>query len=1084
MPLIAPIQNSITEITAGDHHLLAENELARMAQGSLLGYLQLLIDPSGHALSDEEINKLRKNPCVSSTVQLLDAIKVLPESTLSIEEKRGIFKQVSVIARTYPGGVWDGNHTQWSINGRYNPNTKEEEQSLTSPAETLNLVCRALLDKTRYLSLDEKSAERDLAFRIETFYTHMLSLQQQVEAGNLEKCSAGLQHDLLYFLNRTYLDKPKSDKGQPIILLMDTDSFLLETLSLFIEQRLGSHANQSSRTSLVLDWIRWQVDVSSDPEQCPLVHWLRTQFPPKSDNPDSGWKQACKEYTAARCSEFGLNPNYCPIDAFVDMLPSIPIPSNVVTPLAGEVAAIRPLPIQGNPPFPDQSLQQLIDLRNEALRIFRDFRPETEWYKAHSEAVHALYSAAMSVASLHHYQEVTLLIGAEDSEFLRVREALKTFLLPYFSTYTPEAVYSSPEFEKIQTDYKAAERVFLTSSQTDFIANFFALIEDKNQWDASWSRLQAMQSDGAALHSLVLTDETLETWRRTSSSVSEDGTAVLDITPYAINRFLLHGLLVDPAHWTPAYCHYLLLGAEWLSSPSVPGESLALRSLKEAYPHLLLANLVFMATLANSAIPEVFQRCIQRFGGRGAEFNLWCRTNWFDTMLRDPHLTPQEKANILKIMQGRLGLLTQDGNQLAYLYSLKPEDLSENQRAQIWKAVEGRFETLIYNVGQVIQLFSLTPEQLSDDQRKKIWKAIEGKLNTLIKDSYQLVALFSLTPEQLDETQRKQILRALDWRLSTLIESSYQLVDLFSLSPNQLSDDQRTRIWEAVEGQLNVLIRDAGQLMTLFQLPLQKLSEARRTQILTALEGQFDTLIRDKNQLIGLFQLPLQQLTEAQRKQILTALEERVNPLSSELTQLLNELDGRTELLSEVQRQEIQRSVEKRGLGVLVQNIGDLIQLLRIPLQQLSETLRTQILTAIKERFGMLIRNVGELIQLFQLSPQQLSDAQRTQILTASKIRLNLLIQNPEQLIKLFQLPSNQLSETQRIQIWKEVQGKLSKLIKDKEKENALFKQLFPGKSMEEASFSGKNLYGFFEDSSNFQADQNNNEGASSKKLH
>lgn len=70
---------------------------------------------------------------------------------------------------------------------------------MTPPAVALNLVCTALFDKTRYLG-DEGAWDSDLALRIMSVYMHLLNLWQDAQAGQLTKCSAGLQHDLLYLL--------------------------------------------------------------------------------------------------------------------------------------------------------------------------------------------------------------------------------------------------------------------------------------------------------------------------------------------------------------------------------------------------------------------------------------------------------------------------------------------------------------------------------------------------------------------------------------------------------------------------------------------------------------------------------------------------------------------------------------------------------------------------------------------------------------------------------------------------------------------------------------------------------------------
>src|SRR5205807_827508 len=111
-------------------------------------------------------------------------------------------------------------------------------------------------------------------------------------------------------------------------------------------------------------------------------------------------------------------------------------------------------------------------------------------------------------------------------------------------------------------------------------------------------------------------------------------------------------------------------------------------------------------------------------------------------------------------------------------------------------------------------------------------------------------------------------------------------------------------------------------------------------------------------------------------------------------------------------------------------NLRALGRLFALPLEQLTEPQRTQILTAVHGRLHILIQDGNQLNCLFELPLEKLSEPQRTQILTAVQGRLHTLIQDGEQLRRLFALPLEQLTEPQRTQIWSAaVQRRLHTLI-------------------------------------------------------
>ena len=137
----------------------ALTEGAAAAQGSLIAYLQAKIEGR-----EEDLVAIEDNPHIAATIRLIHKISI--NSCLTPAEKIKIWKQMKSIASTCPGIDWDDNHRTWSSNRIYNVLTKSDDIVTASPAETMNLVCAAILDTNRYATNND---EDDLGFRIESF---------------------------------------------------------------------------------------------------------------------------------------------------------------------------------------------------------------------------------------------------------------------------------------------------------------------------------------------------------------------------------------------------------------------------------------------------------------------------------------------------------------------------------------------------------------------------------------------------------------------------------------------------------------------------------------------------------------------------------------------------------------------------------------------------------------------------------------------------------------------------------------------------------------------------------------------------
>jgi hypothetical protein len=1050
--------------------LTIDDGIATSAQASLLQYLDSVIHPAS-LMSEEEKALARENSSIRYSIQWIDYVRHLPSETLSEEDKKSIFEQMKVIASSYPGGVWDAHQEQWSINQFYNKDTETADRMMTPPAAALNLVCRALFDKTRYLSEDDQW-ENDFGLRAITVYLHLLHLRQQTREGQLEKCAAGLQHDLLYCLNGSYLDKPRAEHGKPVELLMDTGLFLQSSLSTFVAAHISERSTDAATSAMVLNWMHWASMDGSDDRDNPMILWLRGLFASEAaTDPDVGWKHACTAYVTTRCKEYGLNPGGCSIADFIDMLKDIPVvvSHHVVLPLVSEIMQMGELAIP--PTSGPHSIGALIGLRNRALAQFKaqfQVQPQEAIIQQHPESIRDLFSSLACVDSLYRYRDLSVLVGAEDAIFQSAQTGLKALLLDYFTGYSLDKRIPIGPFESTRSAYLRAERGFLAQNNVTFIENFFALMDgEQGTWDGIWARLEALRFDITRQHPLVLSDEALLEWRRQSTSLSAALVTMVDVTPYAINRFLLHGLLLPIREWSPLYCEYLSLVTDWLLRPSEPGEEL-LRQLKETQTPCLLANLRFLLMLKGLGLDEQVSRSLLQFSPLPwhLSYKINVFTHCFELSLEQ--LNESQRGLIWTEVEGRLGELIRSGYDLHSLLNLSPEQLNESQKMQIWRAVSGQLGELICFGRELCFLQALSLEQLNEEQRTQIWTALSGRLGEIIHygkelgflldltvdricyeqkrrlwtemagclgevilSGYDLRSLLRLSLDKLNEEQRAQIWDSVANRLGEVISTGYDLHSLLELPPEQLNNEKKNQIWSAVVGQLGGMIRSFKELNYLLFLSKDKLNETQRTQILTALTGKLSQLISSSHDLHLLFRLPLRQLNEAQRTQILTALAGGLVEMIRSTDDLLYVFSLLPKKLNIAQRAQIWEAVAGQlGETMVFRYSFQLQNLISLSLEQFNEAQRTRILSIAGDRIGEMMFSGYDLSSLLCLSREQLNEAQRAQIWASVSGRLVKIIKSGSQLHSLLSLSPEQLNEAQRAQIWTSVSGHLGKIIR------------------------------------------------------
>lgn len=1024
----------------------AAHESALAAQGSLLGYLDSLIKGQELAVLTEE---LAKNAIMGSTITMINHICSLPEERLSSANKKLVFKQMVIIASTYPGMVWDSHHQQWSINQFY---TKQGiKQLMTPPAEALNLVCRALLDDNRY-ELNSEHPTHDRIFRIEMFYIHLLDLQEQIEQGSLAKCATGLQHDLLFMLQDKYFDESKKPIHFPMIIA----DLMLESLSLFIKTQVNERT--------LLHWALWQTGEWKVGELCPLFLTLRENNPCLAINPDELWQERCKIYITERLETFGINPSSVNFEHYIAAIENAPIPlSEIPTiPFVIEIITMKDLPMQGDPLTP---IAQLIMLRNQALCHFKDVIHRIDIHLPNvQKGIHDLLTALHCIFLLNRYQdEILFLFWEGDSDFIGVRISMSQLLTHFFKEYTPEKQLSTA-FESLHSRYMTCEQEFLQSSHNSWVSNFFALAHDNQPlWEVACTQLEAWRSSAKAPHLLALNDAHLTAWRLESQSQSDEGLAVFNITPYVVNRLLLHGLVVPVREWTPLYCYYLNNVINWLFSHSFEQEDHVLATFEKSYPRNLLANLCFRAVIHHADLdPRLKRICLQEEVSIG-DIN---RVPLFLNVLLGMEITNQERNLIVAISKDHKSaigdglfklirsnsnkMLIQDYRDLFNLFKWSLSDFSEEWRQQVLKALAPRLPTLLGDVFAIEDFFEgFSSEKLSEACRFEIFAS--PKLGMILRNGSDLAELFTFGFKHISEITQLQtlallgpklgemihhanelavnlaslsvmnqlkILELLGPKLGAIIQNGAGLASLLGLSSTLLNEECRLLIWNAVAHKLDTLIQDGEQLNCLLALPLQQLNHGRRLAILTALIPILGTKIQNVGQLVNLFSHSLEASSICSHLLILALLAPKLGAMIENGAELASLLKLSLECLNEECRIVIWSAVALR-LDIIIKDGAQLDSLLVLPLEKLNQMRRLEILAALKPTLGTKIQNISQLANLLSLSPEYLNDAWRLEILKAIEPpKIETLIKNRRHLSELlFKISSEPYNDVCRSQL-------------------------------------------------------------------
>ena len=1023
------------------------------AQGTLIHYLQQLSLNLDFSLSPEEAS----NPSITETLKVITFINT--SGVFTKEEKQKIFTQMSSIASTCPSMDWNPTHERWSTNRLYNPTENKDELIIASPAETLNLVCKALLDKERYDMINAKDEQA----RMESLAGSLLKLQEQKEQGQYNLCSAGRQHEMLALLHRSYLDKPQCLNGKALEFIVSTDIFLLESLSLYIEEAIA-RLPKEAQSMLILNWARWQAGLN-EVDESPLLTWLTH---------DSTWKSKCEAYLAHRCEAFGLNPALCALQSTIDSIEdmSIPATENMLMPLVVAIVN-RPL-LPRHQGMRDDEKSHCIALSNLALIQMQEVMTPL-FITTHAQAIKDFYTALEAMKTLQEYHQLAVFIGEEEGAFQSACLALQNILINYYHHFEP-GKQLAPEFSGCHSTFLREEPKFKKRSHANFIANFFASVSAQGYWTVLMSHLIALKTPQMNQHPILLSDEALRQWYEQSTTRNDDGSLSMDVSPYQINRILLHALLESPRAWTPLYTQVLQQVTEWLLKPEQSENSLEFITLRASYPENLLNNLLFISLILNRSeladtelresllsmsslqirgsydrlnynpMQSLLIRILSKTNIENIEMiwttishhlnHLIIRVEELTDLFNSVHierLSSEQCTMIIDTIGPRLSLMFSNINQFKQLFSLNPINLSTLQRNQIFMHIKDQLPLLITTPEELYLFCKINAHQLNVEQRNDVLQAITPRINTLIKSGEDISRLFHLSPECINNEQKDLILQALEPQLTTILNHEDAFYYLFLLPLQILSINQRQFILKAIATQLGKIMTSRKELLFhLFSsLHLKNLSMDDRNFILGNIKTELSSIITNTTDLHQLFSIPKEQLSKEQRHFIINVIEDQFEAWIKNGKALYDIFSLPPELLRSKKRAALWSIVQTK-LKSLTINGADLAHLFLLPLENLSSEQRFDLWNAIEHRSHDLIRGEPDLRYLYDLSEKNLSLKQRTQIWEAIKTKLSSLFVNMHNLKSLFTLPITKLTTELRTTILEEIvnQGHLTTLIK------------------------------------------------------
>ncbi|OGV27804.1 MAG: hypothetical protein A3F18_00320 [Legionellales bacterium RIFCSPHIGHO2_12_FULL_37_14] len=891
---------------------------------------------------------------------------------------------------------------QWTKNGFYVDGKKTIVDA--SLGETLGLVCSALhgedvLLKQRYHFMIEANLQPNETLETRLVSEHnsrMLSLFNCLKNLSADrKCTAGRQHDLLNLLNGVYPEVQKDGTYKPILLIENITDFIVSKLSAYLSSMMKKWP-EPLRVGLMRNWALYAT--GHDDDNQPMKVLMKKLKSKESIEKISAHLEEISEH-------YGLSPENVAVTisqavAAIDDLD----PPNDLSPIVPCVMQILRTVKDDEPSSycnaRNAAREKLIALlKNPNIKSFEKLEPMLQYF----------IEAEMLYQSVKKHHTMSTLIEEEDNsskalESLKVQLEFSFKQLLELSKKLAGSLDGSSLvveiFKHQRTDLQTAYSRFVETKKTlenlipyELVCNFFAMMNvhqflNYRQQDAQIDYLKQLLQK----KSFKLSDRVLKSFIAKVLTAQDTG-AIVEITPYEINRILLHGLFTyyqqdAEEAWTLPYKTVLLETITWLIAQKQSHTTHNEQKFVENYPDYLLTNLLVMALTWDIPCCRAQQKTV-------AISNLFYNFDNLLNALFNCAQTKQERDAIFNAIENHLNLILRTKLSLSTLFTLDNNHLSEAQRDIILERTN--LKTLIKDLEEMGALFRLDLNKLSEKQRSTILLSID--LPTLIPTAIELNHILQL--KYLSNQQKALILQAIN--LQDVIKNEQQFFWLFQLDEITLPFEHRNMILSKLNIS-DVINNDGLELVELLCLNTSQVSEEQFNSIWQTIKVKLNTLITNSNQLIDI--LEVQRLSPAQRSDVWNFAKNNLKRLihnSEQFFHLLYNMDSLN-----LPWNFIYAAVEDR-LSTFILNTHNLVTLFKCP--RVSDTQRKQVLKALQSRLNTVIENKYDLVRIFKLNTTQLPSEERTFIL--QEVNLKSLLSG-NSLLDLCELGEPRLSTRQR----------------------------------------------------------------------
>jgi len=957
------------------------------------------IDGDSQRLDENAVLKGKKIIAENSAIlQFIKYVLSQKKSPFDAEETRKkVFKEILRLC------ALDRDH--WTQNAVTQTTNNAETVVDAGLGETLGLVYLALSIgpnngvgyqklKSNITKDTEKDIEEDKEHRLLSLFKTLERLASET------KCTGGRQHDLLYLLNGVYPEIKADGSYKAIQLIEDLNAFLLESMNNFLIEKLleieTEENNQSKLFNLVKTWILNQTDVKiSANSAADLQSWktdMQTKLQPYLQLAARSVGVASKDYQQALKT----------IDTWIYAIHDLNIPAiNSVVPLMVDTLSLKA----------DGNKKGYAKKRNIALAKVREFIINSSSFDELKNILTRYKETEHFYQTLKKYNWLTMPVGEQEGEFKAAIDNLRKAIdARFFAIVSSDSNGNSEDssnenretlstpghsaFEFAKKEFLEQEKIHKKESNFEFVVSFFAILTaNSNSFQSQLARLEAENEK----KSLLLTEDSIA--QLLQANTTADG--VVDITPYEVNRILLHAMLTIGKNptvvWGPNFKQALAHVVAWLLK-SDSGAAIVDNDFRASYYKQFLYNLQVIVLIKDNPDCETVLKRTDSYG----IYNNDILNTLFALLVRLSRSDEQRTA-ILNAIKNKLNIIINNFEQLNTLLQV----LIPPERGKILNFIDQKkLGTLIESSDHLDRLLK-TPK-LTPDQRSIILAAVVGNLVSQNQNRLKLNLSDIICNHLVTTAECTVIFNTAKGNLGTLIQN----VDQFSrlLQAPTLTPDQRTAILYAIQSNLGTLIQDEKQLYDVLEIP--ELTKEHRKIILAAVLG-------DLSKYQNKFELLINLLYRLREKR-----EERKNQNKFELLiNLFYSLIGKRE-----EREEYTAiwDAVKNNLGTLIQNGYQFSRLLKVP--TLTPDQHTAIWDAVKNNLGTIIQDGMQLCHLLEtLTPDQ-----RTAILKAVKNNLGTIIQCGMQLRSL--LTITKLTPDQRTEILYAIQSNLGTLIQEEEK--------------------------------------------------